>query len=287
MSRVYNFSAGPSCLPEEALAEAAAELLEYGNSGQSVMEMSHRSKDYGAIIHETEALLRELLAVGEDYAVLFMQGGASLQFACVPLNLTVCGKAAYVDTGVWADKAAQEAGRYTSVTVAASSKDTNYTRIPQVPPLEGDWDYLHITLNNTILGTAWREGLPGCGAVPLVADASSCILSEPLDVHKFGLIYAGAQKNLGPAGAAVVLIRRDLLERTPAASTPVMLRYRTYSENESMYNTPPCYTIYMIGKVLKWVKRNGGALGMKKRNEAKAALLYSYLDSSPFYRAPA
>jgi phosphoserine aminotransferase len=236
MSRVYNFSAGPSCLPEEALEEAAKELLEYGSSGQSVMEMSHRSKDYEAIIGETEQLVRSLMAIPKNYKVLFMQGGASLQFACVPLNITGSGKAAYIDTGVWAKKAFQEAENFTKVDVVASSKDKKYSYIPSVPKLEnGVYDYLHITLNNTIMGTKWHA-LPDCGTIPLVADTSSCILSEPLDVSRFALIYAGAQKNLGPAGVTLVIIRDDILERAPLACTPTMLQYKTHAE------TAPCIT---------------------------------------------
>ena len=287
MSRVYNFSAGPSCLPLEALEEAARELVEYGASGQSVMEMSHRTKDFEAIIGETEALTRQLLGVPDSYKVLFLQGGASQQFAAVPLNLTALGRAAYVETGVWAKKAAEEAARYTQADTIASSKDKTYSYIPSVPAVADDaYDYLHITLNNTIMGTKWRE-LPACGNVPLVADASSCILSEPLDVAKFALIYAGAQKNLGPAGVTLVIIRDDMLARAPLAACPIMLAYKTHAENGSMYNTPPCYPIYMMGKVLKWVQKNGGAEGMKKRNTQKAALLYDYLDASDFYQATA
>ncbi|GMO44953.1 MAG: 3-phosphoserine/phosphohydroxythreonine transaminase [Treponemataceae bacterium] len=286
MSRVYNFAAGPSCLPAEVLEEAARELPEYGNSGQSVMEMSHRSKEYEAIIGETESLVRQVMGVPDSYKVLFLQGGASQQFACVPLNLTKAGKAAYVDTGVWAKKAYEEAARFTKAEIVASSADRTYTYIPSVPKLEDNsFDYLHITLNNTIMGTKWKI-LPDCGNMPLVADISSCILSEPIDVGKFALLYAGAQKNLGPAGVTLVLIREDMFERAPLACTPTMLMYKIHAENGSMYNTPPCYTVYIVGKVLKWVQKNGGAEGMKKRNTEKARMLYDYLDASDFYRSP-
>uniref|UniRef100_UPI000A558DD3 3-phosphoserine/phosphohydroxythreonine transaminase n=1 Tax=Treponema endosymbiont of Eucomonympha sp. TaxID=1580831 RepID=UPI000A558DD3 len=257
MSRVYNFSAGPSCLPEEVLAEAQAELLEYGDTGQSVMEMSHRSSEYEAIIDETERFVRALLGVTDDYRVLFLQGGASTQFAMVPLNLTVRGKAAYVDTGVWSSKAIAEASRYTQADIVASSKDETYRFIPAVPPLAEGYDYLHITLNNTIMGTAWHR-LPECENTPLVTDASSCILSEPLDVSRFALIYAGAQKNLAPAGVTLVIIRDDMLARESLGIVPTMLRYKTHADSGSLYNTPPCYAIYIMGKVLKWVERRGG-----------------------------
>jgi phosphoserine aminotransferase len=285
MSRVYNFSAGPSCLPEEVLAEAAREMLDYNGSGQSVMEMSHRSKVYEEIHFEAERLVRSLMGVSDDYKVLFLQGGASSQFAMVPINLTVAGNAAYVDTGVWATKALQEAEKYTKVTLLASSKDKKYSYIPKVPNVSGDYDYVYITLNNTIMGTKWHT-LPDTGKIPLVSDISSCVLSEPLDVSKFALVFAGAQKNLAPAGVTLVIIRKDMLERTPNEKCPAMLRYATHAETDSMYNTPPCYSIYMMGKVLKWVEKNGGAAGMKKRNDEKAALLYGYLDASDFYRAP-
>jgi phosphoserine aminotransferase len=227
MSRVYNFSAGPSCLPEEALAEAASELLDYHGSGQSVMEMSHRSKVYEEIQHETGALVRELMQVGDDYEVLFLQGGASAQFAMIPLNLTVLGKAAYVDTGVWATKAAQEAEKFTKPAIIASSKDKKYSYIPSVPSVTGDYDYLHITLNNTIMGTKW-PALPDSGKIPLVSDISSCVLSEPIDISRFALVYAGAQKNLAPAGVTLVIVRRNMLARKPLDCCPAMLRYTTH-----------------------------------------------------------
>ncbi|MBE6350317.1 MAG: 3-phosphoserine/phosphohydroxythreonine transaminase [Spirochaetaceae bacterium] len=286
MSRVYNFSAGPSCLPEDVLKEAAAEMLDYKGTGQSVMEMSHRSKAYEPIIAETEALVRELMNIPDNYKVLFLQGGASTQFAMIPMNLKNKGKAAYVDTGVWSKKAISEAKKYLEVDVLASSKDKNYTYIPQIAPVSGDYDYVHITLNNTIMGTKWGY-IPETGNIPLVADISSCILSEPLDVTKFGVLYAGAQKNLAPAGVTLVIIREDLIPENAIPGTPTMLEYKTHSENGSMYNTPPCYTIYVMGKVLSWIKKNGGAEGMAKRNNEKATLFYDYLDSSDYYHATA
>ena len=285
MSRVYNFSAGPSCLPEEVLKSAAAEMMDYNGTGQSVMEMSHRSKAYEPIIAETESLVRELMNVPENYKVLFLQGGASTQFAMVPMNLKKKGKAAYINTGVWSKKAIAEAKKYLSVDVIASSDDKNFSYIPKVEKVTGDYDYVHITLNNTIMGTHY-EYIPETGDIPLVADISSCILSEPLDVSKFGLLYAGAQKNLAPAGVTLVIIREDLIPETmPVENTPTMLQYKIHAEADSMYNTPPCYTIYVMGKVLQWIKDNGGAEGMKKRNYEKANLFYDYLDSSDFYHA--
>ena len=293
MKRVYNFSAGPSQLPEEVLKEAAEEMLDCNGTGQSVMEMSHRSTAYEPIIQETEALVRELLNVPDNYKVLFLQGGASLQFAMIPMNLRKGGKAAYVNTGVWSKKAIAEAKKYMdTVDVIATSEDKNFSYIPKLDTVVGDYDYFYYTMNNTIMGTKW-EYIPECKKpdgtpVPLVTDASSCILSEPLDVTKFGIVFAGAQKNLAPAGVTLVIIREDLIpEKPPVANCPTMLQYITHSENGSMFNTPPCYTIYMMGKVLKWIKRNGGAQGMAKRNTEKAELLYNYLDKSPFYHATA
>ena len=293
MKRVYNFSAGPSQLPEEVLKEAAEEMLDCNGTGQSVMEMSHRSTAYEPIIQETEALVRELLNVPDNYKVLFLQGGASLQFAMIPMNLRKGGKAAYVNTGVWSKKAIAEAKKYMdTVDVIATSEDKNFSYIPKLDTVVGDYDYFYYTMNNTIMGTKW-EYIPECKKpdgtpVPLVTDASSCILSEPLDVTKFGIVFAGAQKNLAPAGVTLVIIREDLIpEKPPVANCPTMLQYITHSENGSMFNTPPCYTIYMMGKVLKWIKRNGGAQGMAKRNNEKAELLYNYLDKSPFYHATA
>ncbi|MDR1748264.1 MAG: 3-phosphoserine/phosphohydroxythreonine transaminase [Spirochaetaceae bacterium] len=286
MKRVFNFSAGPSCLPLEVLETAAAEMTDYKGSGQSVMEMSHRSKVYEPIIGGTESLVRELLSVPENYDVLFLQGGASTQFAMVPMNLKKKGRAAYIDTGVWSDKAIKEAGKYLEVDVLATSKDRAYSYIPAVKTVSGGYDYAHITLNNTIVGTAWQD-IPECGDIPLVTDASSCILSGPLDVSRFGIIYAGAQKNLGPAGVTLVIIRKDLVTGETVPGTPTMLNYKIHADNDSMYNTPPCYSIYMMGLVLEWVKRNGGAEGMLKRNREKAKLFYDFLDSGRYYKGTA
>lgn len=286
MSRVYNFSAGPSVLPESVLQKAAAEMSDYRGTGQSVMEMSHRSKAYKPIVENTEALLRELMGVPDNYKVLFLQGGASLQFAMVPLNLRKKGRAAYVDTGVWASKAEKEAKKWLETVTVASSKAEGYSEIPEVREITGDYDYVHITLNNTIMGTKWPY-LPETGELPLVADISSCVLSEPLDVSKFGILYAGAQKNLGPAGVTLVIIRDDLITDSPVEGTPSMLRYSIHAENGSMYNTPPCYSIYMVGLVLEWMKETGGLAEITRRNQEKAALLYGYLDASDCYRATA
>lgn len=288
MSRVYNFSAGPSCLPEEVLNECAAEMLDYKGTGQSVMEMSHRSKAYEPIIQDAEAMVRKLMNVPENYKVLFLQGGGSTQFAMVAQNLGIrSGKAAYIETGVWAKKAAAEAKKLgVDVDVIASSKDKGYSYIPRVEKVEGDYDYVYICLNNTIMGTHY-EYLPETGDIPLVADISSCVLSEPLDVSRFGMVFAGAQKNLAPAGVTLVVIREDLITDSPRAGTPTMLCYKTHADAGSMYNTPPCYTIYVLGKVLHWIEKNGGAEGMLKRNREKADYLYNFLDSSDFYHATA
>ena len=288
MSRVYNFSAGPSCLPEEVLNECEAEMLDYNGTGQSVMEMSHRSKAYEPIIQDAEAMVRKLMNVPENYKVLFLQGGGSTQFAMVAQNLGIrSGKAAYIETGVWAKKAAAEAKKLgVDVDVIASSKDKGYSYIPRVEKVEGDYDYVYICLNNTIMGTHY-EYLPETGDIPLVADISSCVLSEPLDVSRFGMVFAGAQKNLAPAGVTLVIIREDLITDSPRAGTPTMLSYKTHADADSMYNTPPCYTIYVLGKVLHWIEKNGGAEGMLKRNREKADYLYNFLDSSDFYHATA
>ena len=285
MSRVFNFSAGPSTLPESVLEICAKEMLDCNGTGQSVMEMSHRSNAYKPIIEGTEAKIRELMNIPDNYSVLFLQGGASSQFAMVPLNLNKTGKAAYVDTGVWSKKAIEEARRYLDVVdVVASSRDRGCCYIPEIRKIEGDYDYVHITLNNTIYGTKWSY-IPDCGDIPLVADISSCVLSEPLDVSKFGLLYAGAQKNLAPAGVTLVIIRNDLIREDLPKMVPTMFRYDTHSKNGSMFNTPPCYSIYVMGLVLDWVKENGGAEGMLKRNTEKADYLYNYLDNSDFYHA--
>ena len=288
--RVYNFSAGPSVLPVPVLEKAAAEILNANGTGQSVMEMSHRSKDYKPIIEKTEALLRELMAIPANYKVLFLQGGASLQFSMIPLNLAsgdVPGqgkKAAYIDTGIWSDKAIKEGKKYAAVEVRASSKDRAYTYIPDAPAAAADDAYYHITMNNTIVGTKWDK-LPSTGSVPLVSDVSSNILSEPVDVSKFGILYAGAQKNLGPAGVTVVIIREDLIGSAPDW-TPIMLRYDTHAGEGSMYNTPPCWSIYMVGLVLEWVKGLGGVEAIAKLNREKAQLLYDYLDTSGKFCSP-
>ncbi len=288
MSRVYNFSAGPSCLPEEVLSECAAEMLDYKGTGQSVMEMSHRSKAFEPIIQDAEAMVRKLMNVPENYKVLFLQGGGSTQFAMVAENLGIhSGKAAYIETGVWAKKAAAEAKHLgVDVDIIASSKDKGYSYIPRVEKVEGDYDYVYICLNNTIMGTHY-EYIPETGNIPLVADISSCVLSEPLDISKFGMVFAGAQKNLAPAGVTLVIIREDLITDSPRSGTPAMLCYKTHADADSMYNTPPCYTIYVLGKVLHWIEKNGGAQGMLKRNKEKADYLYNFLDSSDFYHATA
>lgn len=284
--RVYNFSAGPAILPEEVLKRAADEMLEYGTSGQSVMEMSHRSKEYQAIIDSVEAGLREVMSIPDNYKVLFLQGGASSQFAMIPLNLMNKNhKADFVITGQWANKAYQEASRYGKCNVIASSKDKTFSYIPELDKSKFDpeADYFHICYNNTIYGTRFNE-LPETGDVPLVADMSSCILSEPVDVSKFGLIYAGAQKNMGPAGLTVVIIREDLIGNA-MEMTPTMFNYKIHADNGSMYNTPPTYGIYILGLVLDWIKEMGGLTEMEKRNKRKAELLYSFLDSSKLFKA--
>lgn len=286
MSRVYNFSAGPSVLPEPVLRTAADEMLDYHGSGQSVMEMSHRSKTYQAIIDEAEALLREIMEIPDNYKVLFLQGGASSQFAMVPLNLmNKSGKADFVLTGQWATKAYKEAARYGEAHVVASSKDKTFSYIPKLDPatFTKDADYFHICMNNTIYGTKYHE-LPETGDVPLVADVSSCILSEPIDVKRFGVLYAGAQKNMAPAGLTVVIIREDLIGNAQEI-TPTMFNYQTHAENGSMFNTPPCYTIYIMKLVLEWLKNEiGGLEKMKEINEKKAKLLYDFLDQSKLFR---
>lgn len=286
MARVYNFSPGPSMLPEPVLAKAASELLEYGTSGQSVMEMSHRSKEYEAIIGACEASLRELMGIPDNYKVLFLQGGASLQFASVPMNLlTKTGKADYVISGQFSKKAFDEAQKYGEVTAVASSKADNFCRIPDLDPSKFNptADYFHICQNNTIFGTRFTK-LPATGNVPLVSDMSSCILSEPVDVSKYGLIYAGAQKNIAPAGLTLVIVRDDLIGNA-RPEIPTVMDYKVQVENDSMYNTPPCYTIYMMSLVLDWIKKEFGSLeGMKAHNEKKAAILYNFLDSSKLFK---
>lgn len=283
MSRVYNFSAGPSCLPEEVLRQAADEMTDYKGTGMSVMEMSHRSKPYQAIIDETEALARELMGIPENYKVLFLQGGASLQFAMIPQNLMVNHKrAAFMNTGAWSDKAIKEAKKFGEALVVASSKESTFNYIPEIPAIPENIDYFYICANNTIYGTKFNE-FPQTGNVPLIADFSSCIMSEKVDVSKFGLIFAGAQKNLGPAGVCLVIIRDDLVGKAPE-STPTMMNYQTHVDNGSMFNTPPTYGIYIMGLVFQWIKKNGGIEAMEKRNREKAALLYDFLDSSSMFK---
>ena len=285
MSRIYNFSAGPAMLPEEVLKTAAAEMLEYKDSGMSVMEMSHRSKVYQGIIDEAEADLRKLIGIPENYKVLFLQGGATLQFALIPLNFMVKGKADYINTGVWTKKAIKDAKIYGEVNVVASGEENGFKKIPDVKKIKfsPDADYVYMCDNNTIFGSKFKE-YPETGDVPLFCDMSSCFLSEPIDVKKFGLIYAGAQKNVGPAGVTILIIREDLLERTPRQPLPAYFDYRLHVENGSMYNTPPTYGIYICGLVFKWLLANGGLEARKKANEEKAKILYDYLDSSSFYR---
>ena len=284
MSRVYNFSAGPAVLPEEVLKEAAEEMLDYNGTGMSVMEMSHRSKAFEGIITEAEKTLRELLNIPNNYKVLFLQGGASQQFAMIPMNLMKNKVADYIKTGQWAKKAAAEAAIYGKVNIIASSEDKTYTYIPDLKDLKisDDADYVYICHNNTIYGTSYKE-LPDVGDKILVADMSSDFLSQPVDVSKYGLIFAGAQKNVGPAGVVVVIIREDLLTDDVLPGTPTMLKYKTHADNNSLYNTPPAYGIYICGKVFKWLKNKGGLEAMKKINEEKAAILYDFLDSSSMF----
>lgn len=286
MNRVYNFSAGPSMLPESVLRKAASEMLSYNGSGQSVMEMSHRSKVYDEIIKGAEQLLREVMSIPDNYKVLFLQGGASSQFAMVPMNLmTKNHRADYVLSGQFSTKACKEASRFGDCKIVASSKDDNFSHIPELDPSEfrSDADYFHICMNNTIYGTVFTK-LPDTGKVPLVADISSCILSRPIDVSKFGLLYAGAQKNVAPAGLTIVIIREDLIGDT-LPGTPTMFMYKTHAENDSMYNTPPCYSIYMCKLVLEWIKNEiGGLEEMERINLAKAKLLYDFLDSSKLFK---
>lgn len=286
MKRVYNFSAGPSVLPEPVLRRAAEEMLDYQGSGQSVMEMSHRSKIYEGIISSAESSLRELMKIPDNYKVLFLQGGGWSQFAMVPMNLmTKSGKADFVITGQWANNAYKEASRYGETKVIASSKDKMFSYIPELDSatFTPDADYFHICMNNTIYGTRYTK-LPETGNVPLVADISSCILSEPIDVSKFGVLYAGAQKNVAPAGLTIVIVREDLLGHQMDI-TPTMFNYKTHADNGSMFNTPPCYSIYMCGLVLEWIRTEFGSLEkMKEHNEKKADILYRFLDQSKLFR---
>lgn len=285
MERVFNFSAGPSMLPLEVLEQAQKEFVCYGSSGMSVMEMSHRSQDFTDILEQAKADLKDLMQIPDDYEILFLQGGGSTQFAMVPMNLMNKNNTAdYVITGQWAKKAAEEATRYGKVNIVASSADTTFDRIPEIEAknCNPDADYFYITLNNTIYGTRWTK-LPETGSVPLVGDMSSSILSETIDITKFGLLYAGAQKNLGPAGVTVVIVRKDLLGNA-MEFTPTMLRYDIHAKNNSLYNTPPTYGIYFMGRVFAWVKAQGGVAAMQKRNEEKAAILYDFLDQSKLFR---
>lgn len=287
MARVYNFSAGPSMLPEPVLEIARDQLLEYGCSGQSVMEMSHRSSTFDAIIKGTEAALRRVLNIPDNYKVGFIQGGASTQFAMVPMNLMTTGHADYIVTGNFSNRAAKEAAKFGQVDVVASSKDKNFTYIPDPDTIAytPGASYVHICENNTIFGTRYTK-LPQVPGVPLVADMSSCILSRPTDVSQYGLIYFGVQKNVAPAGMAIAIVREDLLGNAGPA-VPDMLNYKTLIDADSMYNTPPCWCIYMTGLVLDWIENQvGGLAEMEKRNNAKAAVLYDYLDSQEFYKNP-
>ncbi len=287
MARVYNFSAGPAVLPEVVLEKAAAELLDYKGSGMSVMEMSHRGKEFKGIAETAEATLRDIMGIPENYKVLFLQGGASLQFAMVPINLmTKNKKADYVNTGQWTKKAISEAKKVGEVNVVGDSATDNFTYVPELDPatFTKDADYFYIVTNNTIYGTKYAE-LPDTGDVPLVADMSSNILSEPIDVSKFGVIFAGAQKNIGPAGVTIVIIREDLIGNAPEG-IPTLLDYKTHSDADSMYNTPPCYSMYMAGLVFEWIKENGGLEAMKERNEKKANFLYDYIDNSKLFSSP-
>lgn len=285
MARVYNFSAGPAVLPEEVLQEAADEMLDYRGTGMSVMEMSHRSKAYDTIIKEAEADLRELMNIPDNYKVLFLQGGASQQFAMIPMNLMKNRVTDYIVTGQWAKKAYQEASLYGKANKIASSEDKTFSYIPDCSdlPISEDADYVYICENNTIYGTKFKT-LPNTKGKPLVADVSSCFLSEPVDVTKYGVIYGGVQKNIGPAGVVIVIIREDLITEDVLPGTPTMLRYKIHADADSLYNTPPAYGIYICGKVFKWLKKMGGLEAMKERNEKKAKILYDYLDESKLFK---
>ena len=285
MSRVYNFSAGPAVLPEEVLKEAAAEMLDYKGCGMSVMEMSHRSQVFDDIIKEAEQDLRDLMHIPDNYKVLFLQGGASQHFAMIPMNLMKNKVADYIVTGQWAKKAYQEAQKYGKVNKIATSEDKTFSYIPDCSdlPVSPDADYVYICENNTIYGTKFKT-LPNTKGKTLVADVSSCFLSEPVDVTKYGIIYGGFQKNIGPAGMVISIIREDLITDEVLEGTPTMLKFKTHADAGSLYNTPNCYCIYMCGKVFKWLKKMGGLEVMKERNEKKAKLLYDYLDSSKLFK---
>lgn len=285
MSRVYNFSAGPAVLPEEVLKEAQAEMMDYNGTGMSVMEMSHRSKAFDHIIKEAEQDLRDLMHIPDNYKVLFLQGGASLQFAMIPMNLMKNRVADYIVTGQWAKKAYQEAQKYGKVNKIASSEDETFSYIPDCSDLDisPDADYVYICENNTIYGTKFKT-LPNTKGKDLVADVSSCFLSEPVDVSKYAVIYGGVQKNIGPAGMVIAIVREDLITDDVLEGTPTMMKYKTHADADSLYNTPNCYCIYMCGKVFKWLKRMGGLEEMKRRNEEKAKVLYDFLDASRLFK---
>ena len=285
MARVYNFSAGPAVLPEEVLQEAASEMLDYQGTGMSVMEMSHRSKPFQKILDDAEADLRELMGIPQNYKVLFLQGGAYQQFAAVPMNLMKNKVADYIVTGQWAKKAWQEAKLYGQANAVASSADQNFSYIPDCSdlPISENADYVYICENNTIYGTKFKQ-LPNTKGKPLVADVSSCFLSEPVDVEKYAMIYGGVQKNIGPAGVVVAIIREDLITDDVLPGTPTMLKYKTHADAGSLFNTPPCYGIYICGKVFKWLKAQGGLEAMGQRNAEKAAILYNFLDNSQLFK---
>ena len=284
MSRVYNFSAGPAALPEEVLKEAAAEMLDYAGTGMSVMEMSHRSKTFDKIIKDAEQDIRDLMGIPDNYKVLFLQGGASQQFAMIPMNFMKNGVADYIVTGNWAKKAWQEASKYGKANCIASSEDKNFSYIPDCSdlPVDEDADYVYICQNNTIYGTQFHT-LPNTKGKTLIADVSSCFLSEPIDVTKYGVIYGGVQKNVGPAGVVIAIIREDLITDEVFPGTPTMLKYKTHADKDSLYNTPPAYGIYICGKVFKWLKKMGGLEEIERRNHRKAELLYGYLDESRLF----
>ena len=284
MERVYNFSAGPAVLPEEVLKECQEEMMNYGETGMSVMEMSHRSKAFESIINTAEADLRELMNIPDNYKVLFLQGGASLQFAMIPMNLMKNKVADYIITGQWAKKAFAEAKLYGDAVAVASSADETFSYIPDCSdlPIRDNADYVYICENNTIYGTKFKT-LPNTKGKTLVADVSSCFLSEPVDVSKYGIIYGGVQKNVGPAGAVIVIIREDLITEDVLPGTPTMMKYKIHADNKSLYNTPPAYGIYVCGKVFKWLKAQGGLSVMKEKNEKKADILYNFLDNSKLF----
>ena len=285
MARVYNFSAGPAVLPEEVLKEAAEEMLDYKGCGMSVMEMSHRSKMFSDIIETAEADLRELMNIPDNYKVLFLQGGASSQFSAIPMNLMRNKEADFIITGQWAKKAYQEASRYGKANIIASSEDKTFTYIPDCSDLNisENADYVYVCYNNTIYGTKYQQ-VPDTKGKILVADMSSCILSEPVNVEDFGVIYFGVQKNVGPAGVVVAVIREDLITDDVLPGTPTMLKWKTQADAKSLYNTPPCYGIYICGKVFQWLKKQGGLEAMKKHNEEKAKILYDFLDQSEMFK---